>query len=61
MENADFDEFGLGVTLVTIKSRFVVAIGGRNEQFNYPDVLRFARLDSLKLHKGWKNLNLTGY
>ena len=57
-ELPDFDEYGSGVTLMGIKSRYVVGVGGRNDNFEYPDAQRFTQLDSLKLNKGWKILHL---
>jgi hypothetical protein len=54
--NADF-EF-IGVTLMSVKSRYVMAVGGRREGFNNSDTALFARLDSQKLKRGWKILHL---
>ena len=58
-EIPDFDEFGWGVTLVAIKQRFALALGGSNDMGEYTD--RYARLDCQKLHKGWQILHLAGF
>ena len=58
LDNADFDDFGEGVTLMSAKSRYVIAVGGANVFNEFPDAERIARLDTLKLHKGWQKLNL---
>ena len=55
----DFDEFGEGVTLVAIKVRYAVAVGGMNVGGEYTD--RFARLDAYKLHKGWTTFPLKSF
>ena len=39
----DFDEFGEGVTLVSAKTRYVIAFGGENQDWKYTD--RIVRLD----------------
>jgi len=54
----DFDEFGEAVTLVSIKARFAMAVGGRNENDNFTN--RIARIDSQKLHRGWEILSIVG-
>jgi len=60
--HVDLDWYGAaGVTLVGLNNRFVVAIQGKNEDFNQTDLQRFLRLDSLRLQKGWKKLELDGY
>ena len=56
--SSDFDEFGYHVTLMAIKSRYAIAVGGTKNYIVFPDTERFARLDSLKLNKGWKILHL---
>ena len=39
-----FDHFGVGVALVSVKSRYAYAVGGRDEVWNNTD--RIARIDS---------------
>jgi len=64
LPTADFDEFGIGVTLMPVKSRYAIAVGGGSNgplfQYGFGDAERFARLDSLKLSKGWKILHFSG-
>jgi hypothetical protein len=49
LPNADFDDFGWGVALISIKNRHMVAVGGRKHNSSYPYPERFLRLDCLKL------------
>lgn len=44
------------MSLLAVKHRYVMAIGGDLE--DETKLERFARLDSLKLNKGWKILHL---
>ena len=53
----DFDKFSFGVTLVTIKNRYAFALGGHYDG-EFPETERFLRLDTNKLLKGWKILQI---
>ena len=53
----DFDKFSCGVTMVTISNRYAFAIGGEHDD-DFPETERFLRLDTNKLLKGWKILQI---
>ena len=55
--SCDFDYFSSGVTMVTIRNRYAFAIGGQDDN-DYPETERFLRLDTNKLLKGWKILQI---
>jgi hypothetical protein len=49
LPGCDFDAFGLGVTLMPVRERYVVAVGGVNVGGKFPESDRLARLDCRKL------------
>ena len=51
-KKSDFDEWGVGVTLMAVKSAYLLAIGGSN-MGNLPDSERLRRLDVRRLDRGW--------
>ena len=58
-EICDFDEWGRGVTLMAVKSCYLMAIGGI-DVFEYPDSERLRRLDVRRMDRGWQIFNLNG-
>ena len=52
----DFDGWGCGINVITIKNRYVIGFGGRDD--NFDDVDSFRQIDSLRLDKGWKKLQI---
>ena len=55
---SDFDQWGEGVTLVAVKSAYLLAIGGCVSWNNYPDFDRLRRLDVRRPNRRWEILTL---